>query len=339
MKNLLTDEQMSTLFYQMALMARAGIGDEEALLLLLEDAENGVQTGMENVRSGLAQGQALSQALGASGCFPPYALQMLRIGELAGRQEEVFAALANFYSRAHTLKQSIRQAVVYPVVMAVLIAVVFFVLVGRVMPVFSGVFDQLGLTLPPVAATLLGLGGVSQYLAGGLAGLLLLLAIILLGLYRSGKVREESLVRGKSAECVARSRFSSSMALMLASGLPIDEAMEQAQTLLAGTVLSEPIDRCTQKVREGQSFPQAAASCQIYSALETGLLKAGFRAGMGERAMEELARRNQEQAEEQLNRFLSRFQFGLVLVLCAAVGLVLLSVMLPLIGVLAAIGG
>ena len=56
-------------------------------------------------------------------------------------------------------------------------------------------------------------------------------------------------------------------------------------------------------------------------------------------AMEELARRCGQEAEEALERLRGRFEYGLVLVLCAAIGLVLLSVMLPLLGVLSAIGG
>ena len=55
--------------------------------------------------------------------------------------------------------------------------------------------------------------------------------------------------------------------------------------------------------------------------------------------MEELARRCQADAEEHLALLLSRFEYGLVAVLCVSVGLVLLSVMMPLLGVLSAIGG
>ena len=58
-----------------------------------------------------------------------------------------------------------------------------------------------------------------------------------------------------------------------------------------------------------------------------------------EQAMEELASRCREEADERLSSLLSRLEFALVLLLCIAVGLVLLSVMLPLLGVLSAVGG
>lgn len=338
-KTELSEERLSALFYQLALMTRAGIGAEEALFLILEDAGEEERAGMKAAHDALVRGEALSEGMRASGLFPAYALHMLHIGEMAGKQEEVFEALSNFYRREHGLKQAVRQAVVYPAVMAVLIAAVFLVLVGRVLPVFSGVFGQMGLTLSPVAAALLRLGDVSKYLAAALAAVLLVATLAVLILYRRGALRETNIVRGKSAASVARSRFASAMALMLSSGLPIDDAVAKAKELLEGSALAGPIGQCADKLREGESFPQAAESCKLFPALETGLLKAGFRAGLGDQAMEELARRSQEEAEEGLSRFLGRFQYGLVIVLCAAVGLVLLSVMLPLIGVLSAIGG
>ena len=64
-----------------------------------------------------------------------------------------------------------------------------------------------------------------------------------------------------------------------------------------------------------------------------------FSADSEREAMAELARRGQAEADERLSRLHSRFEYLLVIVLCAAVGLVLLSVMLPLLGVLSAIGG
>ncbi len=336
-KKVLPDESLSAFFYQLALMTHAGISPEEGIFLLLEDAEE-ENNPMQKIHERLAEGEALSSAMRSSGLFPDYALRMLEIGELAGRQEQVLESLSAFYQREHSLKQSIHQAIAYPAVMAVLIGAVFLVLVGRVLPVFSGVFDQLGLSLSPVAAMLMRFGSVSKYIAGALSIALLALIAVLFVLYRAGKVKETSIIRGETARCVARSRFSSAMALMLSSGLPIDDAVERVQLMLADTPLAEAVRTCGTKLLEGMSFSQAAESCKIFPSLETGLLRAGCRAGVTDQAMEELARRCQAQAEERLGRFLGRFQYGLVIVLCVAVGLVLLSVMLPLLGVLATIG-
>ncbi|MPM23687.1 hypothetical protein SDC9_70161 [bioreactor metagenome] len=98
------------------------------------------------------------------------------------------------------------------------------------------------------------------------------------------------------------------------------------------------IKDCKEKMYQGQSFPQAVEGSGILDGLQSGLLAAGFRTGVSEQALAELARRLQEEADAGLDRLLGRFEYALVLVLCISVGLVLFSVMLPLLGVMSAIG-
>ena len=245
---------------------------------------------------------------------------------------------SDYYRREAATLSAIRRAVTYPAVMAALIALVFLVLVARVLPVFSRVFAQMGAGLSPTAAVLLGSGSGVKCAAYALAALLLLGAAALILLFR-GERGLRLLGRGKAAEAIARGRFTSAMALMLQSGLPMDEALDRTGQLLSDSPLAPAFADCRRRTEEGTSFPRAVEESGMLGGLLAGLLSAGFRTGAPEEAMAEIARRCQNEADERLSRLLSRFEYGLVIALCAAVGLVLLSVMLPLLGVLSSIGG
>ena len=185
---------------------------------------------------------------------------------------------------------------------------------------------------------LLGSGSGVKYAAYALAALLLLAAAALILFFR-GERGLRLLGRGKVAEAIARGRFTSAMALMLQSGLPMDEALDRTGQLLSDSPLAPAFADCRRRAEEGTSFPRAVEESGMLGGLLAGLLSAGFRTGAPEEAMAEIARRCQNEADEHLSRLLSRFEYGLVIALCAAVGLVLLSVMLPLLGVLSSIGG
>ena len=339
----LTDDELAVFCYQLGLMVRSGIGSEESLAILEGDARDArARTLLEQARSGLLDGLPLSGALERTGAFPDYLLRMLEIGQAAGRLEEVLWALSRYYTRQAETARTLRRAVAYPAVMAVLIAVVFLVLVARVLPVFQQVSAQLGVSLSPVAAALLRLGAAGKTVSAVLCALLALCAVLLLYLFRS---RRGAALAGRafsgtaSAKALDRSRFASVLSLMLSSGLPLDEALGRARALLAASALAPALERCAGLMEQGTPFPRAVEECGVFSGLEAGLLSAGFRAGASDKAMEELARRCQEEADERLSALLARFEYALVAVLCLAVGLVLLSVMLPLLGVLSAIGG
>ena len=193
-----------------------------------------------------------------------------------------------------------------------------------------------------MAAALLRLGAAGKTVSAVLCALLALCAVLLLYLFRSNRgaaLAGRAFSGTASAKALDRSRFASVLSLMLSSGLSLDEALGRARALLAASALAPALERCAGLMEQGTPFPRAVEECGIFSGLEAGLLSAGFRAGAFDKAMEELARRCQEEADERLSALLARFEYALVAVLCLAVGLVLLSVMLPLLGVLSAIGG
>ena len=127
--------------------------------------------------------------------------------------------------------------------------------------------------------------------------------------------------------------------MMLSSGLPVDEAVERSVALLHDSALAQQFSVFQEQLNRGATLSDAAVTAGLFSGLQAGLLSAGSRAGVTEQAMEELARRSAQEADLALDRLLSRFEYSLVVILCLAIGLVLLSVMLPLLGVLSAIGG
>lgn len=335
----LTADELSALCWQMAQLGKAGVPWSECAALLLEDSQPPrLRAALERLREPLSMGEPLSAAMEQAGDYPPYLLRMVAIGQAAGRLDRVLSALSDYYRREAAILDAIRRAVTYPAVMAALIALVFLVLVARVLPVFSRVFAQMGAGLSPAAAALLGSGSGVKYAAYALAALLLLGAAALILLFR-GERGLRLLGRGKAAEAIARGRFTSAMALMLQSGLPMDEALDRTGQLLSDSPLAPAFADCRRRTEEGTSFPRAVEESGLLGGLLAGLLSAGFRTGAPEEAMAEIARRCQNEADERLSRLLSRFEYGLVIALCAAVGLVLLSVMLPLLGVLSSIGG
>lgn len=341
---LLSLDELSVFCYQLGLMLKAGIGSEEAVGMVLDQTTDpGQRAVLSDVQARCASGDQLWKALGKTGRFPDYLVRMVEIGTVAGRLDEVMPALADYYRRESVTESNLRSAVRYPAVMAALIAVVFLVLMVKVLPVFSHVFSQLGISLSPAAAGLLGAGSVVKVIAWIISVLLIVLAVVLILFTRQGGASAILSMKGFSrseiARSVCRTRFFSAMALMLKSGLPLDESAERAAGLLERSPMQETIAACRDKMAQGVAMPEAAGSTGLLSAMQASLLSAGFKAGVPDQAMGELAQRCQEESDRRLSAFLSRFEYGLVAVLCVAVGLVLLSVMLPLLGVLSAIGG
>ena len=333
---ILSADSLDRISFQLSLLYRAGVPSEESLYLLAEDmAGTPLGAVLQTMADEMGKGCSLSEAASVTGAFPVHFQSMLEIGEVSGNTDEVLSSLSTYYRREANTQATLRRALTYPAMMAGLVVVVFAVMLSQVLPVFSQVFEQMGVTLPPLAQTLLSFGNGSSYVAGALCVVLLVSTVWFLIRAKQGKGFPFG---RKATESIDRGQFASALSLLLASGMSLENSLEYVQKLLPGSRLAPKLAVSRQRMEEGTSFSKALEETEVLSALQSGLLSAGMRSGDTERAMDEVASRCLTEGEEAISNFVTRLEFLLVVILCGAVGLVLLSVMLPLVGILSAIG-
>ena len=343
---LLNAEEVYLFSLQISMMLKAGILPADGVAMLEAEAaserEKKILSEMKDV---LERGMPFYSAMEATGCFPEHALRMVQIGEDTGRLEQVLTSLAQHYQQEHELRENMRQAVVYPAWLAVVIAVVTYVLVTRVLPVFQQVLEQLGSGLSPWASSLMRLGVFSKQGAIGFAVLLVLTAGYLFissrsvtGQERLRRQADVAFFRGALGKSVSRERFSSAVSLSLASGLNLNDALDRAAMLVDDLKMRLKIEQCKKFLEEGMTFSNSVEKAGIFSGLELGLISAGFKAGASETVMQELSRRCHSETEDIMSKVMSRIEPLLVVFLVFVVGMLLLSVMLPLLAMMNAIG-
>lgn len=325
----LTEEERSSLSWELSRLYGAGLSWPDSVSLLAGQIPGAQMAGtLEEMGRALAGGADLIQAMAGTGRFPPDYLRQVELGQASGRLEQVLAALADHDRREGETRAALRRVVTYPLTMIALIGVIFFFLAWRILPVFAQAFAQVGVAGVSTEGRLVFMGASAVCTAA---------ALLLLAWFRRGGGLS-LFDRGEVGLDAARARFASAMALMLQSGMALDESVERCAALLAGGPLEEPLKACRAAMAEGEEFPQAVRASGLLDSFQSGLLAAGFRAGEFAGALTEISRRCSHRAEERLESGLGRFEYGLVLFLCGAVATLLLAVMLPLVKMLAALG-
>lgn len=176
---------------------------------------------------------------------------------------------------------------------------------------------------------------------------LLALVVVFFGLFAAvGGFREKvmALWRGKRGDkglsrMMNNARVAQALSMGMASGLPMEEAVTLAGELMADIPAAQA--RCTQcrdQLDNGESLSTAMKASGLLPAAQCRLLELGQRSGAADTAMEKLARDLAQESETALEDRVSRVEPALVLVCSVLVGMILLSVMLPLMNIMAAIG-
>lgn len=340
-------EYLSVFCMELYLISRAGIPFSEGVALLRDDEKDSYKrTVLEHLYQQLELGEPVAAAMRTAGGFPVYVIEMVEIGQRTGHLEDVFQALAGYYERLDQLRQSLRNAVLYPAVLLVMMLFVVLVLLVKVLPIFQAVFQQLGAELSPVALLLMKLGqALGRYGLGlvALLGVAVLAAVVVL---RNTERREAAVqwLQRKSenwqlSRRIASSRLAEALVLTLSSGMDINDGLDMASHLLNNQTMQEKINQCKRAMLlDGKSFAEASLDNGLFAPLYCRMIAVGFRTGSVDSVLREVARRSAEQVEDYLEATLNKVEPTLVILLSVLVGLILLSVMLPLTSIMSAIG-
>ena len=329
----------------MAMMLRSGIQTDEAVSLLRAEQGGGVlEQALAGMQSALEQGQTLAQAMTDTGVFPAYALAMVKAGEDAGRLESVLFRLSGYYARQKVMGDKLRGAVIYPASMLVLIIAVEAVMIAKILPAFTDVYDSLTGSL--AASNYHYIRWSYGLCWAALAVMIVLVLALGIGLLLwNGKHRgavEKLLYRLPAPAAILESmglfRFTAALSMFLASGSMQDEAVIDSIPMTACKPVEEKLHACVREMEEGHSISQAACDTGLFAPVYGRMLLAGERSGELEDVLDHLNTLLQERAASLVDRLVGFIDPLLSGVLMLVVAFSLLSVMLPLIGMMNGIG-
>lgn len=342
----LTNRELTYFCSQLALILRSGISPAEGLSLMMDDTSG--KEGNELLKSlsdRLGEGAMLHEALSESGLFPEYMCAMTEIGENSGRLDEVMESLSSYFRREEDLSRNIRSAVTYPLVMLGMMLAVMAVLVLKVMPVFRQVFSQLGTEMTGLPGAVLELGAsLSRYsfifliLALIAVSVLIFFCFTKTGREKRASFSEHFFATRKLSEKIACSRFASAMYLSLSSGLDVDQSLEMSERLTGHTAVRSRIAQIRALTAEGAGFAEALGRSGLFPGIYAHMLAVGFRTGATDTVLKQISEQYEEEIEQQMESFVAKLEPTLVAFLSVVTGMILLSVMLPLMGIMTNIG-
>lgn len=341
----LTNTELASFFSQMAMILKSGISSIEGVEIMLEDSKNEEEVKLLNsIKQPLTDTGLLSEALKTTNAFPPYAIDMISIGERTGKVDDVMNNLAKYYDMEDNISKSIKASLTYPFIMILLMFIVLLLLITKVLPIFNQVFNQLGASMTGLPLLILNIG---EFLNNHLVVSILILFIPLIILFyfmktNSGrdalvtianKVGKENSLHQK----LCAQRFASAMALTISAGLSVEEGIDLSKDLIDDPEFNKKLNQLSEDVHSGIDFSTSISKNHIFSTLYTRMITVANRTGESENAMHTIAEKYNEEINDRLSQIVSSIEPTLVIILSILVGIILLAVMLPLINLLSLI--
>jgi type IV pilus assembly protein PilC len=293
------------------------------------------------VHEAVVNGAALTDAFRMEErSLTPLTTALVEAGEANGKLDSSLVKLAELCEARVRLRRKIVAAMAYPTVMIVLVMCIFMAMLVFVVPTFSGLYDQLGGDLPWLTSLLLTMSRVVR------SKFLLVAAVVIAAVVAFRRLRGHPRVRdakdrlvlgipvlGELFRSMAVARMSTTMASSLGAGVPLLDSLRLAGNVANNIVFDRALEQAREEVREGRSLAAALEGKPHVPELFVQLVAVGEETGRVDELMVRYAEGVEEEVETKIEALTSMLEPLMIVVLGGIIGVMVVGLYLPLIGI------
>ena len=332
---------------QFSTLISAGLPLEASLSALSEQAEDQkLKEVLTQVKGKVSEGSSLANALNEHPTvFPDLYINLVKAGEASGTLDVVLLRLADFLEKQSALKSKVRSALIYPIFMFFIGMAVVLFMVSFVIPRISKIFEDSQKALPFITVVLI---ETSNFISQNFIVILILFVAISLLIFRfkntpRGKMFFDRMalkipIFGKLNSMVIISRFTRTLGTLIASGIPLLDALKISGAVIGNSVYLETLDSVSQNVREGSSLAKPLRDSEVFPPLVTRMIAVGEQTGEMEEMLSKIADIYDQQVETTVSTLTTLLEPVMILGIGAVMGFIVFAILLPIFDLTSTIG-
>ena len=324
---------------QFSVMIDAGLPLVQCLeLLAKEEPDKRLSDAVEKVKADVEGGSSLADAMQKR----PYAFDslftnMVAAGEAGGILDTILKRLATFIEKQAKLASQVRSAMIYPISVLSIALVVVMVILWKVIPTFTALFEGLNAKLPPstrivIAASKQLIVALPFLVVGGIVG-----GYMFRRYYQSpnGRMRvDRALLRmpliGIIFRKVAVARFCRTLSTLLSSGVPILDGLDITAKTAGNAVVEQAISHVRARIERGESIAVPLRATGVFPPMVSQMIGAGESTGALDTMLAKIAEFYEDEVDVAVAGLLTILEPALICVLGVVVGGIVVSMYMPL---------
>lgn len=324
---------------QFGSILRAGVPIIQALDMLAEQMENKtLQTALKEAQTHVQKGGTLADAFKLNPeIFPPILYNMVAAGEMSGKLEVCFERLATQFEKDGYIQAKIKSAMTYPIVVLVVIGIVVAIMMIKVIPTFSEMFEEMGTKLPGATQMLV---SFSNFLVHKWWLLLIIIAGIVIGIkffkvtptgqQFFGSLALKMPVFGNLSIKTAAATFARTFSTLLASGISLIDAVDQTAKVMKNKVIRDKLMECKSQVAKGVPLSKPIKDMDIFPVMLPQMMHIGEETGNIEDMMVKVADYYEEEVDLAVESLSAAMEPLIMVVLAGVVGVIVVAIYSPI---------
>lgn len=325
----------------------AGVSIIHALEMMRDQTENRtLKKALGEVYEDVSKGESMAGAMKKhSKVFPSMLCNMVEAGEASGSMEVAFERMAVQFEKENKLKQSVKKAMIYPIVLLVVMVGVLFLMMIWVIPNFMGMFAELDTELPPITQAVVNMSDF--VIAKWWLILLVVAAAIALfkayaanpsGKFVLGGIALKIPVFGKlqtKSECA---RLGRTLCTLLGAGVPMMDAIEITGRSMENVHYKKAMMDAKDQVMRGMALSRPLKTCGLFPPMVVHMVSIGEETGNIETMLENVANYYEDDVQVATEQVMALMEPMIIVVMALVVGVLIMAIMQPMLTLYESIG-
>ena len=332
---------------QFVSLISAGVSIINALEMMRDQTENRtLKKALGEVYEDVSKGESMAGAMKKhSKVFPSMLCNMVEAGEASGSMEVAFERMAVQFEKENKLKQSVKKAMIYPIVLLVVMVGVLFLMMIWVIPNFMGMFAELDTELPPITQAVVNMSDF--VIAKWWLILLVVAAAIALfkayaaspsGKFVLGGIALKIPVFGKlqtKSECA---RLGRTLCTLLGAGVPMMDAIEITGRSMENVHYKKAMMDAKDQVMRGMALSRPLKTCGLFPPMVVHMVSIGEETGNIETMLENVANYYEDDVQVATEQVMALMEPMIIVVMAIVVGVLIMAIMQPMLILYESIG-
>jgi general secretion pathway protein F len=331
--------ELALITRQLASLSQSGLPLEEALLAVgQQNDQPRTKSILLGVRSKVMEGHTLADGFGEfPQAFPELYRATVAAGEQSGHLDNVLERLAEYTEARQSLRQTITNAMIYPIVLVVMCIGIISFMLASVVPKIVGVFENTGGTLPALTR---GLIASSEFLRHQWFWLILGIGGVIYGIWwllqKQGPKRRyhEYLlhmpIAGRLTRGINTARFTRTLSILAGSGVPILDALKISAEVVENLPMRDAVTEAAVRVREGATISRSLGASKLFPPMMIHLISSGEASGRLEEMLARAADNQEREVDGLIATLLGILQPLLIVMMGGVVMTIVLAILLPI---------
>ena len=322
---------------QFAAMIQAGISVAKSLEICVSQVPNKtLSRHLSHIYDGVREGKSFSKAIEEEKIFPELLVHLIYCGEASGNLAEAMKRSTSYFDKQLTLRKKVKKALVYPSLVMVIITIVVAILMIQVVPNYISLLNDTGVEVPVPTQIVI---AVSHFCVNYWGILLTFIASMSIGILNMKKIScikrtidylsLKLFLIGKLNKKSLSATFSSTMSMLLESGLTMLQAMEITKKVMGNAVAVEEMNEAIEKLREGSSLLEAIGKSTIFSELLLSMVNVGEASGTLEEMLVKINEFYKEEVESAVDQLIVLIEPAMIIMVSIIIGGIMAAIMLP----------